>query len=68
MLWFAMWEDSIHDEDGRFVYVDGDGNRSAITEQEAEELKRKYLDYQAVQSFQRGGALSLEAERRKRGL
>lgn len=68
MLWFKMWEDSIHYKRGRYVYIDGDGNRSIITEQEAKEMKRNFLEYQAIQSFQRGGADSLEAERRKRGL
>ena len=50
-----MWEKSVHYVDGWFVYADGEGHCSIISQQRARDLERRFLEYQASQDVQRGG-------------
>lgn len=51
-----MWEDKIVFIDGWFVYMDGKGNNSIISHQQARMLESHFEGYQAEMSVDRGGA------------
>lgn len=50
-----FWQDRIFFEDGWFVYYDGKGNYSVISEECARKMVSDYHAYQASQDVERGG-------------